>query len=675
MRTMIIALAVLLTTSAAVQAQGMEPIPFTNPKGQEPAAIVKEVMRKYGIEEAKPAFIETGTWIYASETSAVVAMETNVRTQATLHYTEGEVFDKTLRDKALHYIHVFHVTGLKPDTTYAWEMGVTDKRHRGVDSGRRTFRTKSMQEVIRIPGDLDGPPYVLNKRGETYLVTKDITAPRSAFNITAPEITLDLGGHTITYNEEAMKLPTNSFNAQRKTSAFGVRAFARGLARVRILNGTIRQGKGNDESSYATIGFNPIYLAGGAGSEIAGVQCIYGGRQLSGIMLHWPGADITIHHNVVEDKGKLIANRHKQVKAIAFSCPSGGKVYNNLVKRTRHVGIGGGATNAEIAHNEIHVDSSGINGGGVGAKANSDVHHNRIFGCGNNVVAFATTGGKSSANVKIHDNYVWLHAHDISEYKKFLNTKAMESAAYSIVSGVRITWGCESPEYSNNTILVTARDGGKVRGTFFYADANSKGASFRDNLVIAIAENEQSDGWAAIGGVGTRGRGEPVPILFKNNTIVSNFANFSLKDSYGTAQNYRFEGNTFVKVGNRADYATIKGRAGYVSSGHVFLDSKFEGGAGYDQTAGLNRDDFTVQWTLTIEAPAGADVHIKDNTGAPVFTGRVGPGGKLDVPLVEYKLAATKKTMMTPHTVTVKAGGRVTAQKVTVDAAKTVKVD
>ncbi len=674
MRLVVTGLVVLWLASAATFVQGIEPTPLTNPKGQEPSDLVKQVMKQYGIEEAKPEFIESGTWVYASETSAVVAMETNVRAQPTLRYGEGEVFDKLVENKELHYIHVFHLAGLKPDTKYAFEIGVVDRMHRRADSGRQSFRTKTMKDVVRIPDDLAGPPFELDKAGTTYLVTKDITAQCSALNVTAADITLDLGGHTIVYNDEAMRLPTDSFNRMIKESAFGVRVRARDIAKVRILNGTIIQGKGNDESSYATIGFNPIYMSGGAGSEIAGVECVYGGRQLSGIVTHWAGADITIHHNVIEDTGKLIANRHRQNKAIAFSCPAGGKVYNNLIQRARHVGIGGGAENADICHNEIHVDSSGINGGGVGAKANSDIHHNRVFGCGNNVVAFATTGGATSANVRIHDNYVWLHAHDITEYGEFLNRKAMESAEYSIMSGARITWGCENPRYFNNIFLMTARDGGKIRGTFFFADPAAKGAVFRDNLVVAIAENEKSNGWGAIGGVGTRSRGEAAPMLFANNTIVSNFANFSLKDTYGTSQNYRFVGNTFVKVGDRADYATIQGRRGYTASGHVFLDSEFEGGAGYDQIRDLNLDSFEVQWTLTVEAPAGAEVTIRDAAGSQAFAGKISTGGKLNVPLTEYRYEALKRTKTTPHTVTVTSAGRVITKTVTMDAKKSIRI-
>ena len=668
-------LMVLLLAIIATSSEAMTPYPFKNPKGQEPSDLVKEVMKKYGIEEGEPRFLDAGTWVYASETSAVVAVETDLRTIAYLFYSEGGTYEKLLRDEEFHYIHVFHLKDLKPDTTYHFDVGVTTRNHKGVATGRRTLRTKTMKDAVRIPDDLEGPPFELNKPGTTYLVTEDIVAPKTAFNITASGVTLDLGGRMVCYNEEHLGLPTDSFNNMLRESAFGVRVRGRGVDRnVKILGGTLIQGKGNDEGSYTSIGFNPIYLSGGAGSEIAGVKCIYAGKQMSGIVTHWCGPQITIHHNVVEDRGRLIANRHRQNKAIVLAS-TGGKAYNNLVKRTRHVGIGGGAKNAEIYGNEIHVDSHAINGGGVGAKADSNIHHNRIFGCGNNVVAVATTGGASSANVKVHHNYVWLHAHDIAEYGKFLSKKAMESAAYSIMSGARITWGCENPEYYDNVFLMTARDGGKIRGTFFYGDANSKGAVFHDNLVIAIAENEKSDGWGAIGGVGTRSKGEPVPILFKNNTIVSNFTHFSLKDNYGTAQNYRFVGNTFVKVGDRADYATIRGRRGYTSSGHVFLDSTFEGGAGYDRIAGLNQDDFEVQWTLTLEAPAGADVKVADAAGAQVFAGKIGADGRRDVSLTEYKFAKLKKTPMTPHTIIVTSGGRAVTRTVTMNATKTIQVE
>jgi len=57
------------------------------------------------------------------------------------------------------------------------------------------------QEVIRIPDDVPGPPYVLDQAGKTYILTQDISAPGTAITITASGITLDLNGHTITYDD------------------------------------------------------------------------------------------------------------------------------------------------------------------------------------------------------------------------------------------------------------------------------------------------------------------------------------------------------------------------------------------------------------------------------------------------------------------------------------------
>jgi hypothetical protein len=129
------------------------------------------------------------------------------------------------------------------------------------------------------------------------------------------------------------------------------------------------------------------------------------------------------------------------------------------------------------------------------------------------------------------------------------------------------------------------------------------------------------------------------------------------------------------------------------SYGHEFLDSSFEGGAGYDKVkfAGglepLNAKDaegfgkykafrdFTVKWTLTLKAPAGSSVTVKDKNGKEVFTGKVDRAGSLDIPLAQYKQEATgdmkngesRKIDYTPHTVSVTVDGRTMTRSVTMD--------
>jgi len=96
---------------------------------------VKEVMKQYGIEEGEVTFLEAGTWTYGSERSAVVAMETSLRTRTVLEYGETRAYGQRLTDDELHYIHVFHLKGLKPDTTYHVKASAVDRTGGRSDTG------------------------------------------------------------------------------------------------------------------------------------------------------------------------------------------------------------------------------------------------------------------------------------------------------------------------------------------------------------------------------------------------------------------------------------------------------------------------------------------------------------------------------------------------------------
>jgi hypothetical protein len=166
--------------------------------------------------------------------------------------------------------------------------------------------------------------------------------------------------------------------------------------------------------------------------------------------------------------------------------------------------------------------------------------------------------------------------------------------------------------------------------------------------------------------------------------------------------NAQFYNNTFVKVGpDRRDYRTIQ--CGYWvrdSFGHVFRDSAFKGGAGYDKvefTGGLEPlsaedaktfgkckalRDFTVEWTLKLTAPPGAKVAIRDKDGEEVFTGSAGQTGRLEIPLAQYKQEATgemkdgeyRKIEYTPHTVSVDIEGKTSTRSVTMDRTQKLEI-
>src|SRR4051812_32492449 len=57
----------------------------------------------------------------------------------------------------------------------------------------------------------NGPsPYVLIQPNTTYILAKDIVAPRTAFVVGAANIKLDLGGHSVTYGDtEPLVIPNS----------------------------------------------------------------------------------------------------------------------------------------------------------------------------------------------------------------------------------------------------------------------------------------------------------------------------------------------------------------------------------------------------------------------------------------------------------------------------------
>jgi hypothetical protein len=90
----------------------------------------------------------------------------------------------------------------------------------------------------------------------------------------------------------------------------------------------------------------------------------------------------------------------------------------------------------------------------------------------------------------------------------------------------------------------------------------------------------------------------------------------------------------------------------YESFGHLFINTMLDGGAGYDSVsfngAGSARYDFSVGWELRIRTAPGADVSIKDKTGAEVLSGTVRQERKISVSLIQYVQERTGKTLLTP---------------------------
>ncbi|KPJ56408.1 MAG: hypothetical protein AMS16_02490 [Planctomycetes bacterium DG_58] len=636
----------------------------------------------------------TQEWTYVSENSAIVYWQTENPATSTVEYGPTPAygrrtpvtglppreFFKGLFDRPYHT--QFHrITGLEPDKTYHYRMvstGTDGTQTRSVD---KTFSTRTIPGTIHVPDDVaQGPPYVLNKARAAYVLTKDIEADGTAIRIDGSGITLDLNGHTIVYGNAVGE-------------AYGVRTVEWNKRNIKVLNGIIRQGRANGR------GCHPVRAREVYDMEVAGLEITYGGPDCHGIFW-WEGRDQNVHHNVVFDTGTHITNRHSGLDAIH----TGGTAYStgpgtvppgvlrchtsshNLVKRARHRGINAGA---DCAFNELYLDSWDTNAFGI--RGGFNIHHNRIFGTGYMPEGIGSRWGETVEPKRIHHNYIEMVGRKITG-------RSREYGDQCHLSGIRVTpyrFRQENFDITGNTIILHGHHATKMRGIWACPTGKTKNIVFRDNFVKVIADDTcRLDVCQAVSVCGAPTPDQD-PVIFQNNTFVTNICHVRLAESYGASNNAHFLGNTFVREGDRKDYWTVRiGRWVADTYGNIFRDSKFEGGAGYDRVrfeGGLvklqGRDaqsaavkwkaarDLTVQWTLTVKTVPGAQVTLKDAAARQVFTGTVGEDGKLDVPLAQYKHEGTgpydkggsTKTTYTPHTLTVTKDGRTATRQITVD--------
>ncbi|HUU43668.1 MAG TPA: fibronectin type III domain-containing protein, partial [Planctomycetota bacterium] len=640
--------------------------------------------------------VESGLWKHVSETSACVAWETNLPARGHVEYGETPACGKsTTADERHFYLHTHYLRDLKPDTVYHFRLVSVDERGNRVTSTDRTFRTVKLAGAIRIPDDVKGPPFTLDRAGAAYLVTRDIVCDASAFNVTAPNVTLDLNGHTVTYNDKAgaMDEVGGGYIRYATSGPVGMRIAYSGRPVKLLVNGEIRQGKG--AASGGAGGMQSAPVCGGAIDEVAGMTFRYNGPQVSGVV---GSTRREFHHNVILDEGTKIINRHMGCSASRATAPD---THHNLVKRCRHRGFDG-VGNAEFHHNEVYGDSWDTNAAGVMYYGDRNVkcHGNRFFGRGYMFIGVAVVS-KDCRNIDVRENFIHLVGEEA-------NLRSDEYGAMCNMSGLRFTpYGGAADDilFEKNVISLVGRGGSKLRGLWACPTPTSRNVRWIGNTVKVVADAETSENAQCVCVNGSaRGTDAPV-VLYEGNTFISNACNVRLAESYGASGNQRFVGNTLVRVGNDPRYHTV--RCGWwvmPTTGNLFVDTTFKGGAGFDKvsfeggpwklsekdarTHGhlKGERDFTVQWTLTVTTVPGAKITIKDGKGEEVFTGAAGLDGKTTAVLSQYTQVGrgakgegavpsdSEKISHTPHTVTVEKDGRTVTRTVDMTAKKELDV-
>jgi len=635
----------------------------------------EELVRLAG-KELKTA--EGSEWRHVSERSACVAWQTSLPATTFVEYGPtkdcGQVTDEPERPL---FTHVHTLRGLEPGAAVHYRLVCIDTEGHRHPGPLKTLTTPRLADAIRIPGDLAGPPYVLDKPNATYLVTEDIAADGTAIFIAASGITLDLGGHTVTYD------------GKRDTAnqgACGVRGHKSrgiGLRGVKVVNGTIRQGKGGSSTRklWDTL-YNPLFLSKPVELELAGLTLDYGGEQVVGIALLLRGERIDVHHNVIVDRGTTIFNRHVGIDALFFHAAHSA-CHHNLIERTRHRGIHASSDSA-FHDNEVYIDSHATNSYGIMLygrdQRNVTIRGNRIFGTGYHPIGIGSYQG--CCGVRVEANYIRMQAASPEGRWRGGQGGGDDPNQLHPVNGIRLQSPGKNIVHTGNTVVVKGRGkGAMMRGLWMVpGEASGPGLVFTDNRIKLIAEDNEAEGYALSCG-GHRQPRDDATVRLAGNVVITNLCHAQFGDNYSHGGRYLFQGSRFIKVGDDPRYRTIRlGWRGwkYESYGHTFIDTAFEGGAGYDSVSfdGTQRGryEFAVAWTLTIETEAGAAVSVRDATDAEVLSTAAPPDGRLPAVLAEYVVTREGKARRTPHTVTVTKGGKRATKPVTMDANKTLSI-
>jgi hypothetical protein len=485
------------------------------------------IYEKFGNElEVK----ENSRWNYFSEKSAIIAWETNLPAKTYVEYGTGKNYRyKSDIQERNFYIHVHYLKNLKKNTRYHYKLVSIDERGNKTESGEMDFSTRVIDNAIHIQGDLGSPPYILDKKNTIYIVTEDIIADRTAFNIAAPGITIDLGGHTITHANHL--IPELDYLNLEKAGV-GIRRVDDDTQQsgLTILNGTIKQGAAKNNQDYTAAkdmlrpdperkkrleknssrGFSNIEITNYGDVEIAGVTVEYHFPQTWGMRFESAYGKYNIHHNIVTDKGNQLFNRHGggTVRSIGFRSGSGVytskyrlnnddneiQVHHNLIKRTRHNALN---IAQKIYNNEIYVDSWAVNSFAISPhKYRGQVHDNKIFltgyyACG---ILWATS------DLTVSNNFIHLESMNTMIEKPLNGRRLIETwGEQDVVAGMRLTnYGKggqkrENLSYTNNLIIGHCRGEAEMRGTEFYSDYSIRNLVIRTIILsfLSLAESKK----------------------------------------------------------------------------------------------------------------------------------------------------------------------------------------
>ena len=513
-------------------------------------------------------------------------------------------------------------------------------------------------EVIKIDA-----PGVLDKPGATYLLTRDITAARTALMIKGDGITLDLGGHTVTYGTEVgvnrcsgvFLRPVYNIETDRKNfPGIPPEGFGSGnnftLTNGRIVQGpqpvappgaiTYANGRIVKEvGSHTRPGrfCHAVYIRGSDNFKITNLTIEVNSRDTNNINVIYSGRGEIAHNHCISTV-KEVTDRHwpgTQLINVSMGGPM--DIHHNTLDGGCQWGInvsGGGATGhlAKVHHNVIRHRSRTTNGYAIGCHApNMRVYANVVKSKGRGIHLTGT-------NIDFYNNIV--------EPREMPNPEYPSTRTH----GIKL----EGPTHANvhhNFCRVVAEPGyGQADPLDLDCPKYSANRVWK-NTIVAIRKSPKY--WASSINV-VRSHPESLTRIY-DNVFRTNQYHFQV--GWGGGSGITFLNNRFEVIGDGKDYQFFYYWMSSAARAHgiVFRDSVLDAPAYYKKIKMLYGRSYTrgnidtkVEWSVNVKAvdPAGKPVAgasvvalADDKPVAQAVTGKSGVG---TVVLADYDIIGNR---------------------------------
>lgn len=485
-------------------------------------------------------------------------------------------------------------------------------------------------------------PGTLDQQGATYVLDGDLTATGTAFRVTARGVTLDLGGHTVTYGTAG-----GTANGLYTEYLFDT-------GKLTVRNGRFVQGTPTGTRSHAVV------IRGGHDVRLSRLQLDVQGPDSDGILVYegLTGA-LRIDHCTIACRTTVVTDRHfPGCAAIWLGALEGTvEVDHNLVTASPQWGIKvqGRATNGTlwIHHNRVlGTKALYANGYGIGVhKPNADVFENEIRGESRGIHLDGIDNFGIAAEV--HDNVVRSQDQPNAEYPQhWTHGLKVEGPAGARVHHNRVL-AVADPQHAEAIALDVALGNANdvdVHDNLFAATSNTP-------TMLAHALNWSSGTYAA-----------PNLARFERNVFRS--TDRAVTRAWAARVGGVVRGNAFVhdaSAGHPWVFEYFDVSDVWVSPGHRLVDAWTDASTlTLGQWAGPAAFDSTREATLRVGvvdaagAPvAGAAVAVDDVGHTEVARATTGADGRADLLLVLRRITnGPTVDVRGPFTVRVDGGAR-----------------